>query len=433
MIVSGFGGRGGSLSSRTDGLITTADRAGTKESVIRSIAGSDLLVWIDATRTSNTLDSDLTNDTINTNGGTVPVLGTNAPSTVFSSILNSTAYSFQTNEALKFNAGLFAYNTGEVTIITRFCLTSAPSNHILFELGNLNYFSIDGGIGLGAIAGGTPSETRFWAAWGGQSPPATDGDSFILTDQVEQNVAYSVVATYEADVNPNKLDLYKDGAITTVNADAEFDGPDTANTANKAYIGCRSGDGTPSIPLNGHISDFIVITRKLTASEASRITLSLSTNHGGSSSAGAEEGGGDSGVTYNIDEVAGQNITDAAGTLYDDGGPDGTYSQTDYTTYIVPGAGKKVVITMREFEMGSVGGGNFNEKLRFFNTTAGIINFYGSMANGDANAPTQDQVINGVDGGTVTIIFDQSGYYGENGFFVQGDDGFKLTWEIVDV
>jgi len=278
MIISGFGGKGGSLSSRAAGALQVADRAGTKYSVIRAIAGADLIAWIDASRTSNTLDSDLTNETINNVEGTEAVLGTNAPSTVFSSILNSTAYSFQTNEALKFNAGLFAANTGEVTIITRFCITSAPSNNILFELGNTNYFSIDGGIGLGAIEGGTPSQTRFWAAWGGQSPPATDGDSFILTDQVEQNVAYSVVATYEADVNPNKLDLYKDGAITTVNADAEFDGPDTANTANKAYIGCRSGDGTPSIPLNGHISDFIIIARKLTSSEASRITLALSQN-----------------------------------------------------------------------------------------------------------------------------------------------------------
>ena len=434
MIISGFGGKGGSLSSRAAGALQVADRAGTKYSVIRAIAGADLIAWIDASRTSNTLDSDLTNETINNVEGAEAILGTNAPSTVFSNILNTTAYSFQTNEALKFNAGLFASNTGEVTIITRFCLTSTPSNHILFELGNLNYFSIDGGIGLVAIAGGTPSETRFWAAWGGQSPPPSDGDSFILTDEVEQNVAYSIVATYEADVNPNKLDLYKDDAITTVNADAEFDGPDTANTTERAFIGCRAGDTSPSIPLNGHISDFIVIARKLTSSEASRITLALSTNKGGSFSAGAEEGGGgDSGVTYNIDEVAGQTITDDAGTLYDDGGPSGTYSQTDYTTYIAAPAGKKVQITFKEFEMGSVGGGNWNEKLRVFGAVEGTKNYYGSMANADANAPTLNEQLNSSDGGTLTIIFDQSGYYGENGFFVQGDDGFKLTWELVDV
>ena len=204
-----------------------------------------------------------------------------------------------TIEVLKFNAGLFASNTGEVTIITRFCITGTPGNHILFELGNANYFNIDGGIGLGAIEGGSPSQTRNWVTWGGQSPPASDGDSFILTDQVEQNVAYNLVATYEADVNPNKLELYKDGAITTVNDDAEFDGPDTANTAERAFIGCRAGDTSPSIPLNGHISDFIVITRKLTSSEASRIASALSTNKGGNFSTGAGDSGG-GGVTYNI-------------------------------------------------------------------------------------------------------------------------------------
>jgi hypothetical protein len=275
MFRSGFGGKRGVLSSRTTGFQNDADRAGSKDKLVRSIGGADLLSWIDATRTSNTIGSDLTNSTIDVVAGTEPVLGTNAPSTVQSSVLNSTAYSFQTNEALKYNAGLFASNTGEVTIVTRYCLTSTPSNHILFELGNANYFNIDGGIGLGAIAGGTPSETRFWAAWGGQAPPADDGDSFILTDQVEQNVAYSVVATYEADVDPNDLDLYKNGAITTVNTDATFNGPNTANTVERAFIGCRAGDTSPSIPLNGHVATFIIITRKLTAGEAQRITSTL--------------------------------------------------------------------------------------------------------------------------------------------------------------
>ena len=146
--------------------------------------------------------------------------------------------------------------------------------------------------------------------------------------------------------------------------------------------------------------------------------------------------GGGGGLEYTIDQVAGQTITDPEGTLYDDGGPDGTYSKTDYTTYIQPPAGQQVQITMKAFEMGSVGGGSFNEKLRFFNIDNGsggaiVVNFYGSTANGDSTAPTANQVILGVVGATVTIIFDQSGYYGEDGFFTQGDAGFELEWEFV--
>ena len=137
------------------------------------------------------------------------------------------------------------------------------------------------------------------------------------------------------------------------------------------------------------------------------------------------------GLVYTIDQVDNQTITDPEGTLYDDGGPDGTYSQTDYRTYIQPPAGQQVQITMKAFEMGSVGGGSYHERLRFFGTTLGIENFHGSMANGDANAPTQDQVILGPVGGTITIIFEQAGYYGENGWFVQGDAGFHLEWEFV--
>ena len=48
MIVSGFGGKGGSLSSRAAGALQVADRAGTKYSVIRAIAGADLIANEDA-------------------------------------------------------------------------------------------------------------------------------------------------------------------------------------------------------------------------------------------------------------------------------------------------------------------------------------------------------------------------------------------------
>ena len=84
MLRSGFGGKQGSISSRSVGKQTLVDRAGSKHSLIRAIAGNDLLTWIDAQRTSNTLGADLTDASINTIAGTESTVGSNAPTTIFS-------------------------------------------------------------------------------------------------------------------------------------------------------------------------------------------------------------------------------------------------------------------------------------------------------------------------------------------------------------
>ena len=67
---SGFGGKQGSISGRSVGKQDLVDRAGSKHSLIRAIGGDDILTWIDATKTSNTLDAVLTNSTIDTIEGT---------------------------------------------------------------------------------------------------------------------------------------------------------------------------------------------------------------------------------------------------------------------------------------------------------------------------------------------------------------------------
>ena len=350
-MITGMGGRGATVSSRSVGRQNLVDRTGSKHSLIRAVGGADILTWIDATTTSNKLGSNLTAATVDIVAGTEPVLGSNAPETVFSTVLNSTAYSFQSNESLKYNAGLFASNTGEVTIATRYCITGTPGNHILFELGNSNYHAIDGGMGLGAIEGGSPEVTRNWVAFGGQAPPATDGDTFILSDQVTQNTAQNIVATYAANVNPNALQCFKDGTLLAVNDDAEFNGPDTVNTANKAFLGCRAGDSSPSVALDGHISDFVIITRKLTLQEASRLGLSFSRNHGGTFSAAT---GGDEDTDTPIDfstlsapyGTALSNRTEG-GTFCQPNGPSGFYSHNfnERISFEAP-SGKRIRFTI---------------------------------------------------------------------------------------
>jgi len=47
MMRSGFGGKGGSISSRSNGVITTEDKSGGFLNIVRSVAGSDLLFCFD--------------------------------------------------------------------------------------------------------------------------------------------------------------------------------------------------------------------------------------------------------------------------------------------------------------------------------------------------------------------------------------------------
>lgn len=48
MIISGFGGKGGSLSSRSSGVTTEEDKSGGFLNLVRSIAGDDLVMCLDA-------------------------------------------------------------------------------------------------------------------------------------------------------------------------------------------------------------------------------------------------------------------------------------------------------------------------------------------------------------------------------------------------
>jgi hypothetical protein len=444
MIISGFGGKGGSLSSRSSGVATEEDKSGGFLNLVRSIAGDDLLFCFDPDTIGGVAvggEVDEWNDALGAYDTNFATIGTTDPSLGFYN--NKLVLNFDgTGNGLRTTAEdtqLLGKRDLSLLIFTK---TNAGSDfQAILEFSNLWYrhgaFTVGENVASSDFAGYFAQANNISEInTGAPTAASVDVDLPLVRGIVfnRNGVGGGPNTTSKPYINGLPLsdsDIYQ--GSSTFNIDAPFAqiNPPTGDVMH-FYLGHRAN----SLHYNGSIGTMVAITRALTDEEMGRLSRAILRKHNLASDAPIVEaaaGGGGGGVTYNIDEVAGQNITDAAGTLYDDGGPTGTYSQTDYTTYIVPGAGKKVVITMREFEMGSVGGGNFNEKLRFFNTTVGVINFYGSMANGDANAPTQDQVITGIDEGTVTIIFDQSGYYGENGFFVQGDDGFKLTWEIVDV
>lgn len=269
---SGFGGKQGAISGRSIGKQNINDRTGSKHKLIRSIGGSDILTWIDATSTSNTLDSALTNSTINTVAGTESTIGTNAPTTIFSEPLNTTAYSFTTNKTLKWATNLFPASQTKATIASRFAIPGALTDHIIFELGNASgYSAVNGGLVQGVLRNSDDgNNTNFWSGIGDSST----ADTFFIGTRTTQNTATSMVSTYNTATNPDAVTVDVDGETLPQAGQLNKNTTHNIYRANPAYLGARNNGA--SVPLNGHISDFIILTRLLTASEAQRLSKALS-------------------------------------------------------------------------------------------------------------------------------------------------------------
>tara|TARA_R110001583_G_scaffold80099_1_gene215516 strand:+ start:8701 stop:9522 length:822 start_codon:yes stop_codon:yes gene_type:complete len=271
-MISGFGGKQGSLSSRSRGRQTVVDRAGSKHSLIRAIGGSDILTWIDATKTSAALGANLTDGTINTIAGTESTVGSNAPTTVFSAPLNTNAYSFSTNQTLEWATNLFPEDQTDATIATRFAIPGTLTDHIIFELGNASgYAAVNGGLVQGVLRNSADSnKTSYWSGIG----DGGSADTFFLGTRVSQNAATAMVSTFNTATNPDAITVSADGTVLPQAGTLDKNTTHDILRANKSYLGARN-DGSAA-PLNGHVSDFIIITRLLTAGESSRLSLGLS-------------------------------------------------------------------------------------------------------------------------------------------------------------
>tara|TARA_Y100000592_G_scaffold99432_1_gene175422 strand:- start:1416 stop:2231 length:816 start_codon:yes stop_codon:yes gene_type:complete len=267
----GFGGKRGSLSSRSRGVQTLVDRAGSKHSLIRAIAGNDLLTWIDAQRTSNTLGADLTDASINTIAGTESTVGSNAPTTIFSEPLNSTAYSFATNQTLEWATNLFPENQTSATIFTRFAIPGTLTDHIIFEIGSASGFgAVNGGLVQGVLRNDDDSNaTSFWSGIG----DGGSADTFFLGTRATQNAATTMVSTYNTTTNPDAVRVTADGTNLPQSGQLNKNTTHDIRRANKSYLGARNNGA--SAPLNGHVSDFIIITRLLNDGESARLSKAL--------------------------------------------------------------------------------------------------------------------------------------------------------------
>ena len=283
MLRSGFGGKKGSISSRSTGKQSVVDRAGSKHSLIRAIGGEDIITWIDATNINDAMDADITS--VETISGYQPTVGNTAPKAEYNTVLRSTAYDFATNDGayLRFNGdgNLFPSGVKAATGVVRVTFNDTSAYHRVFmaDGGNGNpWTAVDGAWGFG----GTDSSDQF-AMVIGEGDGGTNGSLFQSTETMTANTAYSLVSTLDtvAVSTADILKIYKDGedlAGSLTNDDVD---PGTLVQNQLGIIGGEQLNTTSNAVnangrLRGSVSDFIIIKRFLTDGEASRLSKALS-------------------------------------------------------------------------------------------------------------------------------------------------------------
>ena len=273
MLRSGFGGKTAkSISSTSAGKQNLADRGKGADSVIRAIAGSDIGAWLDADDI-DVADGAAISAWLAKEGNGTDTQGTSGkrPTLDVDGLNSRRAVKFDnSNDCLTWGGGnLFASAMAANTVAS--VSTSANATAIILELGDTNYYQKDGlAHGYLTVA---PTANRFWSGMGEE---AGAEDSWVLsTKQGVTNINNAFVSVYDRGTAPeDTLISYVSGEPTT-NALEQFSNTTTNAGWNDQVtsLGARA-DGA-SLPFNGHIREFIVLSRAITAGEAFRLGKAL--------------------------------------------------------------------------------------------------------------------------------------------------------------
>jgi hypothetical protein len=435
MIISGFGGKGGSLSSRSSGVTTEEDKSGGFLNLVRSIAGDDLLFCFDPDTIGGVAVGgavDEWDDALGAYDTNFATIGTTDPSLGFYN--NKLVLNFDgTGNGLRTTAEdtqLLGKSDLSLLIFTK---TNAGSDfQAILEFSNLWYrhgaFTVGDNVASSEFAGYFAQSNNISQINTGAPTAATVDVDLPLVRGIVFN-RNGVGGGPNTSTKPyiNGLPLSDDDIYqgdSTFNIDAPFAqiNPPDPDVVMHFYLGHRAN----SLHYNGSIGTMVAITRALTDEEMGRLSRAILRKHNLASDAPIVEAaaGGAAGASYNFDDVHNTVLTDDNGTLYDDGGPDGAYSDAEYWVTIDAPSGQQVELTFVSFEFGNPG--QWYERLRVWdnNTSSGTIlgEFYGSMSAGGANAPTSGQTLTSTNGHV--FIRQDSSTNGSN-------DGFKITWRFV--
>ena len=277
MLRSGFGGKGGSLSSRSSGVATTADSAGGFLSLVRSMAGDDLVMCLDA----HSINDVAVGDTITNWFDSLGVLSThftqatadNKPALAL--FRNKPVVNFNGSNLMTTAANMSELNgVRDCTIIVMFDHEASATTSIIAEY-TANYNLAN------AFALTTAESPKAYSL--GQRDAVnsycTNGPKSAVYDQSKPVVFGNVLNRNNPGQGINlSTVVYVNGALVPA-GDQVIDGTldrsqNSGFTSNqKLSLGARESAGTA--PYTGRIGAFIIINRQLTAGEMSRISKAL--------------------------------------------------------------------------------------------------------------------------------------------------------------
>ena len=278
-MISGFGGKQGSLSSRSIGKQNAADRCGSADSLIRAIGGTDIATWLDADDITVADGANVTTWTAKQGNSPSQNSGTpRPPDYVVDGINGRPAVNFAaTNECLQWAAtGLSESDIPAVTVAsTNRSSVAGTDSGIVFELGSSNYHSVAGLIMAYSSNGGDPSvDKRMLIGIGG----AGDESFRFSTSERTPNINNVMVGVYDRSTSDDTLNgfINSEPIIPAVSNDE-----DRTNAFNfEGQISNLGARANGSVGLNGSIREFVVIKRALTDGESFRLAKALMSNSG---------------------------------------------------------------------------------------------------------------------------------------------------------
>ena len=265
----GFGGKGGSISSRSIGKQDVSDRASNSENLIRSIAGGDLALWLDANDITGIAEAGQISSWTAKHGNNAPQSNSDYQPTYRGSGFNgrpSVRFDGTDDHFQYSTAGIQSTNQMENTIISVSRHNDATSGGVVLELGAA--FWASDGISQ-QYAPAVPGTASLQLSGIGQDP---GNDPQIISNEKLESELNVLISTFDRNTNPDTVVNYLNavsGSDPVVNTIADTTAATNWNGLT-TQIGCRR-NATPSLPLDGDIRELVVINRAVTKGEAFRL------------------------------------------------------------------------------------------------------------------------------------------------------------------
>ena len=289
MLRTGFGAKTAkSLSSTGGGKQNVSDRGCGADGVIRSIAGSDMAVWLDADDIVAATGGLLS--TWTAKAGTAPAQSTSGkqPNYQPAGLNNRPAVQFDSSRKdflYWVGGGLNASDEPENTVILVSNSAANDEWQVIFELGNPDYWNNNDGLGqwysntnlyyhnIGDGADSYEYSTKEICGTG------TDLNNVMISSYNRNGAtpASTVIPSINGFINSEPM-------TTSGTAYNAGDAPNSKWSSESAHLGARvnggPSGGTPTYSFDGSLREFIVLNRETTAGEAFRLGKALMAKSG---------------------------------------------------------------------------------------------------------------------------------------------------------